>query len=327
MKRILRILGALLGVLVIVSAGAVLYVYMALPAVEVQEDLQVELTPERVERGRYLANSVCLCMDCHAQRDWERFAGPPKSGTLGAGGERFDRSMQFPGEFTSRNITPHGLKDWSDGELYRAITSGIKKDGEPMFPVMPYPNYAKLATEDVYSIIAYLRSMDPIASGPYPASEVDFPLNLIMRTMPGPATPMELPAPGDPRYGEYMANAAGCGECHTNMEKGERIGEPYAGGFAFHFPGGSVLRSPNITPHLTDGIGAWDKDTFIRRFKQYADSSHVPARVDLAGGEFQTVMPWLMYATMSEQDIGAIYDYLHGLPPAAGRVERWTAAR
>lgn len=327
MKSMLRILVILFTLLILVVCGAVAYVSLALPAIEAPKDLKVELTPDRVERGRYLANSVCLCMDCHAQREWEKFAGPPKPGTLGAGGERFDRSMQFPGVFHSRNITPFGLKDWTDGEIYRAITSGVGRDGEPFFPVMPYPNYAKLATEDVHSIIAYLRSLEPIAAGPYPPSEVDAPMNLIMRTMPGPATPTELPAPTDPAYGAYLTNAAGCGECHTNMEKGRRIGEPFAGGFAFHFPDGAVLRSPNITPHPADGIGAWDKATFIRRFKQYVDSAHVPARVDLAGGGFQTVMPWMMYATMTEQDLGAIYEHLRTLPPVAGRVERWTASR
>lgn len=79
--------------------------------------------------------------------------------TLGAGGEKFDRTMNFPGEFYSKNITPFALKKWTDGGIYRAITSGVSKDGHPFFPVMPYPNYNQMATEDVYSLIAYLRSL------------------------------------------------------------------------------------------------------------------------------------------------------------------------
>jgi hypothetical protein len=263
-------------------------------------------------------------MDCHSHRDWNTFAAPPIPGTQGAGGERFDRTMQFPGEFYSRNITPFGLKDWSDGEIYRAITSGVSRDGHPFFPVMPYPYYNQLATEDVRSIIAYLRSLPPIPTDPYPDSEIDFPVDLIMRTVPEPAHPTERPAVTDPTYGAYMTNAAGCMECHTKMEKGKKVGEPFAGGFAFSFPNGAVLRSANITPHPTDGIGGWDKAMFIARFKMHLDSTYVPQPIDWQAGDFQTVMPWMMYATMTEADLGAIYDHLRTVPPVAGRVEKWT---
>lgn len=322
MKKLLKILGVLLLLIVLTVGGAIAYVSFALPNVAAPADLRVDLTPERIERGRYLANSVCVCMDCHAQRDWDLFAAPPKLETMGAGGEKFDRTMNFPGEFYSRNITPFALKDWSDGEIYRAITSGVSKDGHPFFPVMPYPNYNQLATEDVYSLIAYLRSLEPIASEPYPASELDFPVNLIMRTVPQPANPRPLPRPTDPSYGEYLTNAAACIECHTKMEKGERVGEPFAGGFAFSFPNGATLRSPNITPHET-GIGNWSKQQFIDRFKMYADSSFVPHRINWEKAEFQTVMPWVMYATMTDEDLGAIYDYLRKLPPVDNSVVKW----
>ncbi|MBK9177711.1 MAG: c-type cytochrome [Flavobacteriales bacterium] len=324
MKKLLKILGVLLLLLIVAAVGAVTYITKALPDIETPAELKVEVTPDRIERGRYLANSVCVCMDCHSQRDWDRFAAPLKPETFGVGGEKFDRTMQFPGEFYSKNLTPFALGSWSDGEIYRAITSGVSKDGHPFFPIMPYPNYNKLATEDVYSLIAYLRSLEPVASDPYPASEIDFPVNLIMRTIPAPAQPMERPTPDAPEYGAYMVNAAACIECHTHTEKGKKIGEPFAGGFAFNFPNGAVLRSPNITPHPTDGIGAWDKATFIARFKQYADSSYVPPAIDWNAGDFQTVMPWLMYSTMSEEDLGAIYDYLRALDPVAGKVEKWT---
>ncbi|HRH37735.1 MAG TPA: cytochrome C, partial [Flavobacteriales bacterium] len=158
MKKILKVLGVLLIIIVMVGLVGYLYISNALPDVPLQADLKVDATPERIERGRYLANSVCVCMDCHSNRDWNRYAAPLKPGTFAGGGERFDRTMQFPGEFYSKNITPFALKDWSDAELYRAITSGVSKDGHPFFPVMPYPNYNKLATEDVHSLIAYLRS-------------------------------------------------------------------------------------------------------------------------------------------------------------------------
>ena len=326
MRTLFKVLGVLLLILVLVVVGAILYVTQALPNIDAPTDLQVLVTPERVSRGEYLANSVCVCMDRHSTRDWNMFAGPPVPGTLCKGGEVFDQTMQFPGRFISRNITPHGLGTWSDGEVYSAITSGVSKDGHPFFPVMPYPYYSALDNEDVYSIIAYLRSLSAIESDPEP-SKADFPVSVILHTMPKPAAPVQRPDPGDKlAYGAYVTNAAGCRECHTKMVKGERVGELFAGGSEFNFPNGKLVRSPNITPSSTGGIGAWTRQQFIARFKSYTDSTYVPKKIDRAKGDLQTVMPWGMYAGMTEQDLGAIYDHLRTVKAVDGTIERWTSA-
>ena len=135
-----------------------------------------------------------------------------------------------------------------------------------------------------------------------------------------------LPKPTDPEYGAYLINAAACRECHTKMEKGKAVGEPFAGGFEFQFPNGAVARSANITPDTLTGIGAWDRATFIRKFRQFTDSSYVPAAVDWRTGDIQTVMPWTMYGGMSEQDLGAIYDHLRTLAPVRNKVQYWSPA-
>ena len=327
MKKVLKVIGVLLLVVVLFVVGGITYITQALPNVEVPQDLKVELTDARIERGAYLANSVCVCMDCHSTRDWNTFAAPPVPGTLGVGGERFDETMNFPGTFFARNITPAGVGTWSDGELYRAITSGVSKDGHPFFPVMPYPAYGKMATEDVYSIIAYLRTL-PAVESTVAKSEAKFPVSVIMHTMPQPAQPVERPDPADEvAYGAYLANAASCTECHTKSVKGERVGEPFAGGFEFGMPTGAMLRSSNITPSEDGGIGRWTKEQFIERFKLYADSSYVPAAINWERGDMQTVMPWVMYATMTEQDLRAIYTYLRTVKPVDGTVEKWTPPR
>lgn len=325
MKTLLKVTGVLLAVAVLALAGGITYITTALPDVPLHQGLHVEITPERVARGQYLANHVTVCMDCHSTRDWSKLSGPIVPGTLGKGGEVFDRRMNFPGRFVSGNITPFNLGGWSDGELYRAITSGVDNRGHAFFPVMPYPYYNKLADEDVYSIMAYLRTLPPIESRPE-ASKADFPMSIILHTIPEKAHPMKLPMPTDPSYGAYLTNAAGCRECHTRMEKGKAVGEPFAGGFAFRFPNGSIVRSENITPDSTTGIGAWDRATFISKFKQFADSGYVQQPVDLRAGDFQTMMPWTMYGGMTAQDLGAIYDYLRTLKPVVNKVEYWTPA-
>jgi mono/diheme cytochrome c family protein len=325
MKRLLRYSMIGLAVPVLLIGGAVSYVSMALPDVGPAPDLRVEITPDRVERGRYLAWHVNQCMDCHSVRDFSLFSAPPTPGTEGAGGDVFDESMGMPGRFVARNITPANLGTWTDGEIYRAITSGVKKNGEPIFPLMPWQNFGKMDDEDVHSVIAYLRTLEPIEAS-HPDSKADMPFNFILRTLPKKGVAGKRPDPlTDPvAYGGYMLNAAACGDCHTQFEKGEFTGPFLGGGREFQFPDGSILRTPNLTPHPT-GLAAWDKETFIARFKQYAQEGHTPHSV--APGEFQTLMPWMMYSGMSEQDLGAIYDYLRTVEPVDNKVVAYTAAR
>ncbi len=322
MKTFFKWLGILLVLVAVVVTAGIVYVTQFLPNIPVNAALKVEATPERIERGRYLANHVSVCMDCHSTRDKGIYSAPLKPGTLGIGGETFDQTMNFPGSFVATNLTPHSLSSWSDGELYRAITGGVSKDGHPLFPIMPYPSYGKMTSEDIYSIIAYLRTLPSQISSPAP-SKADPPVNIIMHLMPQPPQPAaSIPSKSDSvAYGAYLANAAGCTECHTRMEKGKAVGEPYAGGFVFAFPWGT-LRSANITPHPTTGIGGWTKQQFMDRFKAYAEGTFQSPPV--TPGQMQTVMPWTMYAGMTTEDLGAIYDFLMSVKAVESLVERWS---
>lgn len=312
----------LIGVVVLIASGLT-YVSYALPNIGPPPEMEVEITPERVERGKYLAWHVLQCIDCHSKRDFTIFSAPPIPETLAAGGEVFNREMGFPGVFLSRNITPYGIGDWTDGELFRLITTGVKRDGEPIFPIMPYHNYGQLDPEDIKATIAYIRSLEPVEAD-HAASQVDVPFNFILRTIPKEAKLQKRPDKSDKvAYGKYMFTAASCAECHTKFEKGEFVGPVCGGGRPFQFPDGSVLSSANITFHET-GIKSWTKETFIQKFKAYQDSSYVPLKVK--PGEFQTLMPWMMYAGMTEEDLGAIYDYLETLPAVDNPVEKFVAA-
>lgn len=324
MNRLIRYLLYIIGILVVTIAFIVGYITFFLPNIGPAPDLKIEITEERVERGKYLANHVMLCMDCHAVRDFTLFAGPLKPGTKGVGGELFDRdNIGVPGSFTAPNVTPAALGNWTDGEIFRAITSGVSKDGSALFPIMPYPNYSQLDEEDIYAVIAYLRSLEPVEFE-RPPSEYDFPVNLLINTMPMKANMQPKPDKSDVvDYGRYLVTAAACSDCHTRMENGRFVGEPFAGGNEYPMPGGTV-RSANITPHET-GIGSWTKEQFITRFKIYADTTYVPHQVQ--PGQFQTMMPWLMYAEMKEEDLAAIYDYLRTIPAGENRLELFSPAR
>lgn len=325
MKKLLKIVMLIFVLFILGIAGLLTYVKLALPDVEKAQELKVELTPERISRGSYLANHVAVCMDCHSTRDWTKFAAPPKEGTSGMGGDRFDETMGFPGVYYAKNITPAGIAGYTDGELYRLITTGVNKKGEAIFPVMPYPYYGKMDPEDVKAIIAYIRTLKPIQNN-VPESKSDFPMNFIINTIPKNADPQKTPPKSDKvAYGRHLANMSACIECHTQVEKGQVIKElMYGGGREFQFPDGSVLKSANITPDVETGIGKWTEEEFIKKFKSYTDSGYVSPKV--APGEFNSIMPWTMYAGMTEEDLSAIYAYLRTVPPMKNQVVKFSKA-
>jgi len=311
--------------LMLLGFGGVGYVLLAFPKVGVATHLAVQRTPQLLERGRYLATHVSACIDCHSERDWQRFSGPIVAGTEGKGGQRFGRENGIPGTIFAKNITPTALGNWNDGELVRAFTAGVSKDDSPLFPLMPYASYAAMCERDVHAVVAYLRTLRPIENS-VPPADISFPMNLVVRTLPAPPSPGPCPDPANAvAQGAYLTRIAGCADCHTPKSHGKPLaGMDFAGGFTFDgMPnGGGTVRASNITPEAGTGIGAWKKEDFVRRFKVFADPA---AAVPLKPGAFNTVMPWTIYAGMTDADLGAIYDYLRTVPPVRNPVERWQA--
>jgi mono/diheme cytochrome c family protein len=108
-----------------------------------------------VKRGFYLV-TIGHCMECHTpivngHRDFKN--------SLGAGGERFEGPW---GVSVSRNITSHrvsGIGGWTDDEVKRAITRGVRKDGTKLRPPMGYDWYATMTEADLGAIVAYVRTI------------------------------------------------------------------------------------------------------------------------------------------------------------------------
>lgn len=322
--KLLKVLGLILLLLIVCIIGAGTYMKTALPDVGDAIDIKIERTTARVERGRYLANHVAVCMDCHSSRDWSLYAGPMQAGNFGGGGEVFNKEMGFPGTFYAPNITPYALGSWTDGEILRAITTGVNKEGRALFPVMAYHRFGAMDKEDVYSIIAYIRTLDPVKRE-VPVSQADFPVNFIINTMPAKAQFTAIPDTNDQlAYGKYLINATGCVDCHSQTDKGKVIpGTEFGGGMEFHQPAG-ILRSPNITFDAETGIGAWTKESFVQRFKMYTDSSYLLRAMKRS--DLNTPMPWTMFAGMKTKDLEAIYAYLKSLKPIRHQVDRYELA-
>ncbi len=319
-----KIIIAVVTLLALATAGFFAWFGLVLPRDMPVPEVQVAGTPEAIERGRYLAHHVAVCMDCHSTRDWRFFSGPIRPGTLGRGGERFDAQSGFPGIVISKNITPAALGDWRDGEVLRAMAGGISRDGHALFPLMPYDAYRFMDEGDAHAIVAYLRTLAPIDNA-VPRHQLDFPLNFIVNVMP--KTPDFRPVDRDDRmaYGRYLATLGGCIWCHTPVDAQQAIIEEktLAGGHAFPMRDG-MLYSANISPDPDTGIGRWSEADFIARFKAHA-SDEAQARPSGDDG-FNTLMSWTQYAGMSEADLGAIYTFLMAARPVNHAVEIWVPA-
>ncbi len=324
MKKFLKILGIAVAVIVVFVIAGLIYFNSKYPDVNPPSNVKIISTPEKIIRGEYLANHVAVCIDCHSTRDWTKFSGPLVSGTEGKGGFNFGPPEGMPGNIYAKNITPANIGGWTDGELIRAITQGVTKDNHALFPVMPYYSYNHLTKEDLEDIVCYVRSLKPIENKVH-ETELNFPVNLIVKTLP-----LKTYTPSEPvnktdsiKYGNYLLGIAGCGGCHTPAnDKGELIaGMDLAGGRKFTTPWG-LVQSANITPDPETGIGNWTKDEFIGRFKKY--SSEQARDISVDPNSFNSVMPWTMYAGMTEEDLGAFYEYLKTVKPIKHLVVKYT---
>jgi hypothetical protein len=316
------VLKAVVAVILFTLAGTFVYIYGFLPRQRPAPDFRVDITPALLERGKYLVNHVLLCNDCHSERDWTLYSGPAKP-PLGAGRPCLDRNSKavginfgmggFPGRLCIRNITPDvetGIGGWTDGEIVRAIREGVSRNGEALFPIMPWFMYQVLSDEDAAAVIAYMRSQPPVKSF-RPDRKLDFPLNVIFRFYPKPLDgPVTAPARSDTvAYGRYLSKIARCEFCHTARIRGRVEPVPdrlFSGGVPFVM-GTRTQYSMNLTPHLT-GLGAWTKEMFLARFRLH----EMPFPVT---EEENSEMDWVAFSGMTDQDLGAIWDFLRTLPP------------
>ena len=190
---------------------------------------------------------------------------------------------------------------------------------------MPYEYFAALSDEDARALVVYLRSLPPVRKVSR-RTELPFWLRLMVRISPRPldGSPNPPTAAQPVPYGQFLANVALCAFCHTPEEPIGELGKPaFAGGYEFYGPGfvgsgasaGRVV-TPNLTPDPDTGLGEVPREAFIGRFKSFAQVDP-EARADPS---VRTAMPWRELSGMTEEDLGAIYDYLRTVKPVSHRV-------
>ena len=274
--------GLLILVLTLVSALGLVGVYKAYnPPYNPVKEIQVEGTPEQIARGQHLVSAFCV--ECHSPtKDF-----PPIGGVdLGA-----DLPINL-GHFYSANLTPAGpLKDWTDGEIFRALRDNVDKDGNRL-TFMAGTNVRYISDADMKAVIAFLRSQEPVESEvPAPLDQSSF-LGLLMFganlipdrplvTEPIVAPKMEATA----EYGKFMMTFLDCTSCHGN---------DLAGGTSPIGPKGPSLRV----------VKGWTEEQFITTLR---------TGVDPSGHELAPVMPWKSTGRLDDVELSALYQYLVSL--------------
>jgi mono/diheme cytochrome c family protein len=259
----------------------------------------VNTAAETVARGKYLATAAD-CAACHTAP-----GGAPFAGGL---------TMQSGfGTIYATNITPdpdEGIGRWSAGDFWRALHDGVRRDGQQLYPAMPYTSYRGMTRADsdaIYAYVMQLRAMK-VAS---PKTELKFPFNVRLGMVGWNLLFLHdsLPAVSKGRSqawerGRYLVNVLGhCGECHTPRGiAGEMELSKSLTGFAL-----GRIAAPDITPAGLADRG-WT-DSGLRAFLGRA-----VARQGSAFGDMRPVVA-LSTRNMTAEDIDAVVTYLLGDDP------------
>jgi mono/diheme cytochrome c family protein len=256
-----------------------------------------------VERGAYLARAAD-CMACHTRPGGKDFAG-------GLG-------FKLPfGTLYATNITPDkdtGIGNYSDADFLNAIRRGVRRDGERLYPAMPYVSYAYMTDDDALAIKAYLFSLPPVDEQP-PANTLAFPFNqrwgmIFWSAMFNPGTRFTPDTSKSPEWnrGAYLAEAlAHCGECHTprNLAFALDNRKKFAGAVA------AGWHAFNITSDKATGVGGWsDAD-----LASYLANGHAKGHGTASGPMGEAVDR--SFSQLTADDIKSVVAYLRTVPPIA----------
>jgi len=247
------------------------------------------------------------CASCHAT--------PGQDDRLKLGG---GLELKSPfGSFIAPNISSHktdGIGAWKVADLVNAMQAGVSPSGDHYYPAFPYTTYANAGVEDIRDLMAYLRTLPPVA-GKAQTHRIDFPFNIrralglwkLASLDPRPLTP-DPQQSAEWNRGRYLTEAFGhCAECHSARDfKGTIIAD-------FRYAGGADMEGtgwvPNITQHK-DGVAEWSAKDIAWMLK----SGDTPEG-DVVGGTMKSVVKNM--AELPDADRNAIAAYIKALPGRA----------
>jgi mono/diheme cytochrome c family protein len=294
-RKWLKVAGIAAVVLALLAAGAVA---LAAWLGERKLNRSVEIrvvpvgyvrAPAALKLGKYLFESRG-CAECH-----------------GADG-RGIAFIDSPGGMyvKSPNITtgPGGVvSDYNEGDWVRAIRHGVNPAGHALL-IMPSVDYNRMSDADLAALVAYTRSLPPVAG-----ESTVIRLPTVVKALYGigvirdsaekidhrkpPSQP--LAAAPTAQYGAYVANM--CIGCHGASLSGGKI------------PGAPPDWPPaaNLTPGAGSVMPTYDSA------EKFVAMMRTGKRPD--GAPVSKVMPFMTLRNINDTDLNAMYAYLKGMPP------------
>ncbi len=278
-------------------------------------------TPERLARGKYLVEGLVQCPACHSdddfsKRPFEVFPGKKLGGFVFP---NVEIGLSKPNRVVAPNISPdpeYGAGTWKDADFVRALRQGIGHDGRTLYPLMPYFYFRNLSDEDLASVIVYERSGAPVHIK-RPKTRLTEEIKKAFQ--PLPALP-QVPEPDRSdrvNYGKYLVTAGHCDACHTPTDaKGNPIPGMYLAGGAplvGNWEGGKKIETVNalnLTPDAS-GISYFDETTFIQVIRNGGFNTR----------PLSNIMPWAFFRNLTDDDLKAIFAYLHAQKPVCHHVD------
>ncbi|WP_196260892.1 c-type cytochrome [Pelagibacterium limicola] len=277
-----------IGLAALAAAGVGIAAWLLSPQPGPGRDLA--LTPD-AEHGQYLLR-LGGCVACHTDTQ--------NNGAFLAGGAPIESPF---GTFFAPNITPHpqaGIGAWTLEEFSRALSDGVGRQGEHLYPAFPYDFYTRMSDQDIVDLYAGLMAVPAVQSS-NPPHRLGFPFSVRLGVAAWKTMffePVRF-APDTTRSdlwnrGAYIVTGpAHCGACHTPRNAiGATDGAPLSGGIA-----------PAITAEALEELGydrAWLEDVL---------TGGVTPEFDIPGKEMAEV---ISEGTMhwTAEDITAVAAYL-----------------
>src|SRR5262249_29599820 len=265
-----------------------------------------------LERGRYLARAGD-CVACH-----DAPGGKPFAGGL---------AIASPlGAIYSSNITPDrqtGIGDYTLDDFDRAVRHGIARNGNSLYPAMPYPSYARITDDDVRTLYVYfMHGVDAVKAEnhktdiPWPLS-MRWPLAIWRKTFAPRNVAFDPKRYASDRVarGAYLVQGLGhCGACHTpralTLQETtlDDSGDNY-------LAGGQVIdgcHGVNLGVNGVDGLGSWSAQDIMDTLRA-ARNAHTAVIGQPMGDVAVHSTQYL-----NEDDLEAIAVYLKALPAVPG---------
>jgi len=241
---------------------------------------------DAIARGKHL--TAYRCVECHGPNfGGSTMISDPMLGTINATN-------------IASGIGKNGLP-LSDEAFVRVLRHGLDVDGKPLF-IMPAQVYQYLSDQDMNDIIAYVRSLPPVADTlPEPKVTVIgralVGAGLLGQLIPAEAIPHDAPvamavnADTTAAYGDYLVKSIGCRDCHGENLAGAKV------------PGPGNTVAPDLTPK--GDLGKWTADDFLKAIRTGTTPD---------GRHLSPAMPWVFQGQMTDDELTAIFKYLQSLP-------------